>query len=73
MNKSCYNNRAPLFATRTNGAPTVLVWQDQYRIPLQLQRPIIPDSNLNDRREFGPFRGEFNPYIWDEMKPRNMY
>jgi hypothetical protein len=39
-----------------------------------VQRPVIPDGNINDRRvNGGRFPTEYNPYFWPEYKTYNMY
>jgi len=54
-------------------APQKLVWTDQVNIPLQLQKPLIPDGTINDATQRGPFRREYNPYFFDRYINRNIY
>ncbi len=54
-------------------APTKLVWTNQVNIPLQLQKPLIPDGTINDATQRGPFRREYNPYFFDTYINRNIY
>jgi hypothetical protein len=53
--------------------PSKIVWQNQVNIPLQIQKPTIPDGTIHDRTANGRFRQEYNPYFFDEYKNRNIY
>lgn len=68
MNRSTYQPSFPAHA------PNMLVWQDEYRVPLVVQRPTIPDGTINDRKETNSrFQAEYNPYFYDKYKYRNLY
>lgn len=68
------HNRSYLPQVGYASTPNKLVWQDEYRIQPQVQRPVIPDGNINDRRDIGGrFPTEYNPYFWAQYKTYNMY
>lgn len=57
----------------TYPTPHRMVWKDQVTIPLQIQKPTIPDGTINDSTERGPFRREYNPYFFDYYINRTIY
>ena len=67
-----YNGPLPSSAY-VGGVPNKLVWTNQVNIISQVQRPLVPDANINDRTQYGPFKTEYNPYFWDEYKNHNIY